>query len=244
MKCSHELLEAYLDQELDALQIAAVQQHMAECAGCSEDYARLRRQKAGIQAAAPYYSAPAGLLDTVQEELRRASAGKAKSAAQTPWRWLAIAASMLLAASLSWNVLQFRSRQNDLAEAVVTDHIRSVLGSRLVDVPSSDQHTVKPWFAGKLDFAPEVRDLEAQGFSLLGGRVEYLAGRRVAALVYRRRQHVINLFIWPGDSAGGPGASTSRNGYSVLHWTSGPMSYWAVSDISPADLERLRELYK
>ena len=244
MKCSRELLEAYLDQELDALQVAAVEQHMADCAGCTEDYARFRRQKAGIRAAAPYYNAPPQLLDAVREELRRAWAGEAKSAAQTPWRWLTIAASMLLMASLSWNVLQFRSRQNDLAEAVVTDHIRSVLGARLVDVPSSDQHTVKPWFAGKLDFAPEVRDLEAQGFSLLGGRAEYLAGRRAAALVYRRRQHVINLFIWPGDSSGGAGASMSRNGYSVLHWTSGAMSYWAVSDASPTELERLRELYK
>jgi len=153
---------------------------------------------------------------------------------------------LLLVASVAWNLAQLRPRsfQTDLAENVLSDHIRSLIGTRLVDVPSSDQHTVKPWFAGKLDFSPEVKDLEAQGFPLVGGRIEYLAGRRVAALVYHRRQHVITLFIWPDASSSGADAGISRNGYNLLHWTAGPMTYWAVSDVSTSDLEKFQSLYR
>jgi len=122
------------------------------------------------------------------------------------------------------------------------DHIRSLISGHLADVPSSDRHTVKPWFAGKLDFSPEVKDLGAEGFPLAGGRVEYIAGRRVAALVYQRRQHVIDLFTWPETSREGP-LKISRNGYNALHWTARGMTYWAVSDVSAGDLEKLRELY-
>jgi anti-sigma factor RsiW len=162
-----------------------------------------------------------------------------------PWRGLAIAASLLFLVSVSWNVIQMRSRAagSELADAIVTDHIRSLIGAHLLDVPSSDQHTVKPWFAGKLDFSPDVRELSAQGFPLVGGRVEYLEGRRVAALVYQRRQHVINLFIWPAGPSGTE-AAISRNGYNLIHWTTGPMTYWAVSDANAADLATLRDLYK
>src|SRR5439155_24246996 len=121
---------------------------------------------------------------------------------------------------------------------------RSLLGSRLVDVASSDQHTVKPWFAGKLDFSPAVRDLAGQGFPLAGGRLEYLSGRRVAALVYYRRQHVINLFTWPGGSSSVSETSTSLDGYNLLQWTDGSMTYWVVSDASSAELKIFRSLFR
>jgi anti-sigma factor RsiW len=246
MSCSRDLIEAYLDGELDAAQHALVQQHMTGCPNCSEAYARLSRQKADIKAVAPYYSAPPDLQRSVLQGLQRLESEAVKPVRELPWRWVAIAASILLVASLSWNVIQMRPRvaEGDLADIILTDHIRSLIGTRLVDVPSSDQHTVKPWFAGKLEFAPDVRDLSAQGFPLMGGRVEYLDGRRVAALVYQRRMHVINLFIWPAGSAAGPETAVSRNGYNLIHWTTGPMTYWAVSDLNAGELATLRSLYK
>ena len=246
MNCSRDLIEAYLDNELGAAQHSAVEQHLATCPACSETCARLRQQKASIKAAAPYYKPPPDLQQSVRNALRRVGSEKAKPVAEVPWRWLTIAASLLLAVSFSWNVVQFRPRSSEaaVAENVLTDHIRSLIGTHLVDVTSSDQHTVKPWFAGKLDFSPEVKDLDAQGFPLVGGRIEYLADRRVAALVYHRRQHVITLFIWPEAPSSGVGARISRNGYNLLHWTAGPITYWAVSDVSTADLEKFRNLYR
>jgi anti-sigma factor RsiW len=245
MNCSRELIEAYLDEELDASQRAAVERHLAGCPQCSEAHAGLQRQKADIKAAAPYFRTPANLRRSIREALERAAAERPKRPArEAPWRGLTIAASLLLLASVSWNVIQMRSRAavSELADTIVTDHVRSLIGTHLLDVPSSDQHIVKPWFAGKLDFSPDVRDLSDRGFPLVGGRVEYFGGRRVAALVYQRRLHVINLFIWP---AGPSGAETviSRKGYNLIHWTTGPMTYWAVSDVNAAELATLRDLY-
>jgi anti-sigma factor RsiW len=245
MNCSRDWIEAYLDDELDAAQHAAIEQHLATCPNCSETCARVREQKARIKAAAPYYAPPLDVQQSVRDALQRAGTEKAKPTWEAPWKWLTVAASLLLMVSVFWNLalLRTRSSEADVAENVLNDHIRSLIGAHLVDVPSSDQHTVKPWFAGKLDFSPAVKDLEAQGFPLVGGRVEYLAGRRVAALVYHRRQHVVTLFIWPDASSSGD-ARISRNGYDLLHWTTGPMTYWAVSDVSNPDLEKFRTLYR
>src|SRR5579871_2742930 len=241
MNCSRERIEAYLDRELDGAQQAALEQHLAGCPDCAEAYTRLRRQQAGIQAAAPYFSVPPQLKQSIRGQLRRVE--RTDSVALTPRRWLALAASVLLIVSVSLNVVQWRARapESDLADSVLSDHLRSLIGTHLVDVASSDRHTVKPWFAGKLDFSPEVKDLSAQGFPLTGGRVEYLEHRRVAALVYHRRQHVINLFIWPAEASGSE-AVTSRNGYHLLHWTAGGMTYWAVSDVAASDLQNFRGL--
>jgi anti-sigma factor RsiW len=248
VNCSQQLLEAYLDEELDAGRQAAVGQHLAACGDCSRAFARLRQQKADIKAAAPYYSTPPRLGQAVRNALECAAAQEAKPPVREErWRWLAIAASLLLIPSLSWNLLHLRpepAAEGDLAKSVLTDHVRSLLATRLVDVAASDQHTVKPWFPGKVDFAPKVKDLDAQGFPLAGGRVDYLADRRVAAVVYYRRRHVINLFTWPDGSPALSDAGISRDGYNLLHWTDGSMTYWAVSDVSPGELERFRNLYR
>jgi anti-sigma factor RsiW len=247
MNCPSELIEAYLDDELDPVQHAAVERHVAECQNCSDHYARLLQQKADIKTAAPYFSAPPGLLQSVRSGLRREASPTPRRSGYLPlsaWRSIAIAASVLLVFSVSWNVSRIgpRTAEANLAESVLNDHIRSLIGTHLVDVPSSDRHTVKPWFAGKLDFSPDVRDLAAQGFPLVGGRVEYLAGRRVAALVYQRRQHVINVFIWPATSSSGQ-MDISKDGYNLLQWTHDGMTFWAVSDVSAAELETLRTLF-
>ena len=241
-------LEAYLDEELEAAQAAELERHLADCAECSAALARLREQKTRLRAEAPYFDAPAGLERRLRAALRRPAAqdGGRATARELPWRWMAVAAALLLAVSVSWNVLQWRSRTaaDRLAAEVLTGHIRSLIGDHLLDVASTDQHTVKPWFAGKLDFSPEVKDLAAEGFPLVGGRVDYLAGRRVAALIFRRRQHVLNLFTWPDAASAGVEALMTRDGYHLLHWTEGGMTYWAVSDAAAAELERLKELYR
>jgi len=247
MSCSRDLVEAYLDQELDANERSALERHLAICPDCAETYARLRGQKDNIKAVAPYFSAPANLRQSVRVALGRLAVEPQPPAdREGRWRLVAIAASVLLVLSLSWNLLRLRERhvESNLAESVLAEHIRSLLGTRLVDVASSDQHTVKPWFAGKLDFSPDVRDLQSQGFPLEGGRVDYLADRRVAALVYHRRLHVITLFIWPTGSISTTGIRISENGYNLLEWTNGPMTYWAVSDVSLGDLETFRTLLK
>jgi len=122
-----------------------------------------------------------------------------------------------------------------LPDIVVADHIRALQPGHLLDVASTDQHTVKPWFDGRLDFAPPVKNLKADGFPLAGGRLDYLAGRAVAALVYGRRQHTINLFVWPSNDSAGSGQG-SRNGYNFQRWSLDGMALWAVSDISAQEL--------
>jgi anti-sigma factor RsiW len=239
MSCPADWLEAYLDEELDASQLAEADRHLAGCAECTAALARLRGQSARIRAEAPYYAAPPELERSVRQSLREEAGGR------TPWRWMAVAASLLLAASVCWNFVQWRSRTatGGLAAEVLTSHLRSLLGDHLLDVPSSDRHTVKPWFTGKLDFSPDVKDLAAEGFPLAGGRVEYLAGRRVAALIFHRGQHVINLFTWPDATSAGE-SRISRDGVHLLHWTEAGMTYWAASDVAEPELERFRNLYR
>ena len=131
--------------------------------------------------------------------------------------------------------------ESDLAGQVLDSHIRSLMASHLADVVSTDQHTVKPWFNGKLDFSPPVIDFAAQGFPLIGGRLDYLDGRSAAALVYRRRKHIINLFVWPEQGRVGT-ESMTRRGYHLIHWTKDGMTYWAVSDVSGSDLSQFARL--
>jgi anti-sigma factor RsiW len=248
MNCSRDLVEAYLDEELDAAQHTAVEEHLASCSDCSDTYARLLRQKEQIRQAAPYYAAPSGLRQSVRAALRDQWKTEAAPRRETYWRWAAIAASILLMASVAWNIVLLRPRpaEDRIAENIFADHIRSLIGTHLMDVVSTDQHTVKPWFAGKLDFSPVVKDLSSEGFPLAGGRIEYISGRRVAALIYYRRKHVINLFMWPESEVGQAPTSSealiTRNGYHLLHWTSGSMTYWAVSDVSAGDLKAFRNL--
>ena len=166
------------------------------------------------------------------------------------WRapQMRIAAGLLLAAVAGWGVGSFRAvgRSTSVETTVnelVDAHVRSLLPGHLLDVVSSDRHTVKPWFAGKTDIAPAVVDLSASGFPLLGGRLDYVAGHTAATLTYGRRLHTINLFIWRSGQSEGPNGALVLRGYSLLHWTSGGLSYWAVSDAAPSELETFRQAY-
>jgi anti-sigma factor RsiW len=200
----------------------ALPRHLESCPSCI------------VQRNARYYEAPAGLERNIRQNLR------AEIAPPSFWRWSAIAASVLLMASLSWNIALLRPRVDPVPADVLSAHIRSLAGTHLLDVPSSDQHTVKPWFNGKLDFAPPVKDLD--GFPLLGGRLEYFDAHPAAALIYGRRNHSINLFIWPAPAT--PDASQTRNGYHLETWSASGMTFWAVSDLNEQELKQFVSLYR
>jgi anti-sigma factor RsiW len=204
---------------------AALAEHLLTCPSCA------------IGAHATYYEAPPSLEQKIRQSLRR------ETSRSTNWRWLAMAACLLLGVSLTGNLALLRSRVDlgqVLAEDVVSAHVRSLAGTHLIDVPSSDQHTVKPWFNGKLDFAPTVK--EVQGFPLLGGRLEYLQGHPAAAMIYGRAQHVINLFTWPAAKAGA--GEDTFHGYHLLSWWANGMTYWAVSDLNLEELRQFVEGYR
>ena len=235
------LLEAYLDRELDVSGQAAIQEHLEGCPACAEEYSRLQAVGASLRTHAQYYKAPAQLQERIFTAVRAAQTSTRATPA-LPWRRLAVAASVLLGCSLAWNIFSLRSREELAPQEVLSSHLRSLAGTHLLDVPSSDQHTVKPWFNGKLDFSPDVKDLAIQGFPLIGGRIEYLDARPAAALVYRRRQHIINLFIRP--RSGSSTQELTRNGFNIEEWTARGVSYWAVSDLSRVELRQFVELYR
>jgi anti-sigma factor RsiW len=192
---------------------------------------------------ATYYRAP----DELRTRIRASLAAGARAQERTQfWHWGGMAAAFAAIGVLSWNVALFQVRGSDeqrLEGEIVTAHVRSLMAEgHLNDVPSSDQHTVKPWFAGKLDFAPQVVDLTGAGFALIGGRLDYVNGRPVAALTYRHRLHVVNLFEWPAkDARDATPELISRQGYSLAHWTRSGMQYWAISDMASADLLTLAD---
>ena len=211
--------------------------HLRECKGCEQAFEVDRAVKKVV-------SNPV-LVQSVPDEFRRRMfAGLAQQAApplnrrQISWRFLGLAASVAIVFGLVWLLPERGLDGRDVLAA----HLRSLqTDGHLMDVASTDQHTVKPWFDGKLDFAPAVRDLATQGFPLVGGRLDYLHDRPVAALVYRRNKHVINLFIWPGVSGEG---NAEKQGYNLVHWSDGEMTYWAVSDLNMSELESFSNLFR
>jgi anti-sigma factor RsiW len=240
------LLHAYVDGELELSGNLEIEQHLQTCTACAEAHARLKALRVTLQSEVPYYAAPRPLRSKVQAALRQAGVRRRARPLATP-RWLALAACVAVILIGGWTlatVLTPRRDGDTLVREVVAAHIRSLmLDKHQLDVESSDRHTVKPWFKGKIDFAPTVQDLSAQGFPLIGGRLDYLDNRAVAALVYKRREHPINLFMWPVNPASGaPQGTLDRQGYHLVHWTQAGMNYWAISDLDVRELEEFGRL--
>jgi anti-sigma factor RsiW len=237
------LVDAHLDGELDSAQESDLGAHLETCPDCQGVLAGMTSLKKTMRERAPYYKAPPGLKRRI---LAQSRGSQSEGPGRVPWNWLAIAAALMLVASIAGNIALLRARvprQEMLAANVLSSHVRSLAGTHLLDVPSSDRHTVKPWFAGRLDFSPDVKDFAAEGFPLAGGRLEYLDGHLAAALVFERRKHIINLFTWPSSATEGETGST-RNGYHLIRWTQSGMAYWAVSDVNEAELRQFVELYR
>jgi mycothiol system anti-sigma-R factor len=270
MNCQEiaDLMDGYLDGELDALTSQKIEQHLRDCPKCEQAYEVETAMAHAISRAAPYYKAPLELRERIQVSLREAiGAPTSRGAAgagllpvrrpeavrrgvffDMPWNWLALAAAIVLAAIVASSFLP-RVRQPGadqfLATQLIASHVRSLMADHLTDVASSDQHTVKPWLDVKLDFAAPVVDLSGDGFPLIGGRLDYLDNHSVAALVYQRRRHFVNLFIWPTTSGAAKAQKVvTREGYHLVHWTDTDFNYWAVSDVSEGDLQTFKSLFE
>src|SRR6266542_7685 len=263
-----KLIDGYLDGELDPLTSQKIEQHLRDCRKCEQAYEAHTVLAHAISRGAPYYKAPTELRQRVQSSLRDAVGVRVSRGAtrenhalltspreerrlvlpEIPWNWLALAAAIILAASIASSFLpRLRPGTSDqlLATQLIASHVRSLMANHLTDVGSSDQHTVKPWLDSKLDFAPPVVDLSSEGFPLIGGRLDYLDNRPVVALVYERRKHFINLFVWPtaSDEAKAP-KTIARQGYQLLHWADSDFNYWAVSDVNVNDLQLFKQQFE
>jgi len=235
------LLHAYIDDELDVAQSAAMASHVRDCTACAtrvREHERLRHVLAQPEL---YRHAPAALREHWTPRHESVPPATIPRPRRAPIAWAAAAgfAGALLLATPLYYATQPRNAAGDaLVDDAVSSHLRALQPQHLMDVVSTDQHTVKPWFDGKLDFSPRVVDLAGAGFPLVGGRLDALEGRSVAALVYRRQRHIISVYEWPAATADANAAQreSRQHGYTVLRWIDDGMHYVAVSDVDPAAL--------
>jgi anti-sigma factor RsiW len=239
----HLLLHAYADGELDVVRSLDVEKHIKTCPGCVAKLNSLKSLRTALKESSLAYRAPASL----RREVRQIARPKVDETKVHPfdlqwlWKWLAVGATAV--AILAITVRPFGISQNDqLLSEVVSSHVRSLMAEHLTDVVSSDQHTVKPWFAGKLDFSPDVKDFAAQDFPLVGGRLDYVNGHNVAALVYRHNKHFINVFIWPTTNTSSSQQTVDYHGYHVINREVNGFHYSLVSDMDENGLEQLADL--
>jgi len=242
---ARRLIDAYVDGELDIVKSLELEAHLADCRQCAQAYSELRGLRSVVNDPALRFEPPAALRTRIRSAIRDEADGTRPSL-RPSWRWMFPAISFAMLVLLAWSVVVFLGRPSTrdlVAQEIVSSHVRSLMEKHLTDVPSSDQHTVKPWFDGRLDFSPPVKDLASAGFSLAGGRLDYIGNRPVAALIYQRRQHYINVFIWPSTGASdASGRALVRQGYNLIHWTNSGMNYWAVSDLNLAELQQFVQL--
>lgn len=251
MSCelTQSVLDGYLDGELDAARAADFERHLISCPQCASTLEKREVLRSSIQQAGLYECAPSTLRRKIESQY-----GVPPAVTPMPvkvgvrpssWQWLAVAAVFFLALFLGWRFLPGLGADRDqvvLTSAIVDAHLRSLQPGHLEDVVSTDQHTVKPWFDGKINFAPPVRDFAGDGYPLEGGRLDVVAGREVAVLVYGRRKHVINVFVWPTGEPDTSPQSGSQLGYHWVCWRRAGMEMYAVSDASLTDLDALRKL--
>jgi len=240
------LLHAFIDGELDAASTIELKAQIDASPALRQELARLSALQSSVQTLAARFNAPPPLTQRLFAALPAARPEGITAGIPSWWRSLAIGATVTAMAFLVWNLSStFVSRGNNsaLLEEVVSAHVRSLMADHLTDLTSSERHSVKPWLSNRLDFAPPVHDFASEGFSLLGGRLDYVGGKPAAAIVYRHRQHLINVFVWPSaESNDSPVRISNHRGYNSTNFNSGGMSYWTVSDLNSDDLRKLTTL--
>jgi anti-sigma factor RsiW len=251
------LMHAFLDAELDPSVSLQYEQHIGECPACGKALAEQRSVQTQMKADSLYFAAPEGLRErlraslaapeSLSERSRTSPQGRSRPVSRRfPMQWVAATACLALCVSLGFALARFTfeaSGHDPLIQEVASAHIRSLQADHLVDIPSSDRHQVKPWFAGKMNLSPPTPDLENDGFHLVGGRMDYVDGRSVAAIVYRRREHVINMFVWVNSGTDSKeNRQETRQGYNLVHWSKDGMTYWLASDLNPTELNELAQL--
>jgi len=239
------LLHGLLDGELDAVNAAACEAHLKTCEGCHAEFLRLQALRSAIAAPEVAYHAPPRLRASIEAALAAEAAPARPRMLRRAAPWAGGAVGGLLAASLAVMAVAPQLTAPGLEAQLVDSHVRSLMANHLTDVGTSNEHVVKPWFNGKVDVAPPVPELSAQGFPLVGGRLDYVDGRVASAIVYKRRLHTVNLFVWPeGHTMLGAGdRAVRRDGYSVVEWSRGGLRFAAVSDIGLGDLKSFRDAY-
>ena len=256
MNCqeSARLLPGFFDSELDLVHTLEVEDHLRTCAACTAVIEGDRVLRATISRSNLRYSAPPAVVRNVRAAIENSFPPEKSARKQWTWNWgLATAAALILCAVLTWKLSpgaistpnNSASIAASVADEAIADHIRALMPGHLSDVVSTDQHTVKPWFDGKLDFAPPVENFAEQGFPLIGGRLDNLADHPAAALVYQHRKHFISVSLLP--ATGEPDSvesQTTARGYNVISWTRGAMNYWLVSDLNPAEMEELAKMLR
>ena len=234
-------LSGYLDGELRAAERRWWEEHLAHCPACRDELDRLRALSASLRRELPPTEPSSAFREDLRRLLRSEPASRARPRLPRPrWAPAALAAGLVFAVGFGLGHRAGSDGAGDpIVAQVVAGHVRSLEVDHLVDVASSEHHVVKPWFAGKLDFSPPVPDLAAEGFPLVGGRIDYLGGRQVAALVYQRGPHRINLMIWPGATSArcDRGPAMVRQGFNLAHGRAAGMEFWAVSDLNPQELQ-------
>jgi len=238
-------IDRYLDNELESNRRQEFEAHLRACTDCTAKFDVNRRLRNGLKGDAMYFKASADLQRRVRRAVRQMVDVDAAPKRRV-WSWIRIATPLAVAALVVLMVVPYLrgpSGEELLTQEVLASHVRSLMVDHLTDVNSSDRHTVKPWFSGKLSFSPTVEDLAAQGFPLVGGRLDYLHQRVVAALIYQRDRHFINVFIWPASNSEGAAVQkVSRHGYNFSHWVRAGMNFWVVSDLEREHLDKFVEL--
>ena len=230
MRPDDKTLSAYLDGELDASASLELEREMAQNPALRASYERMRQLSAAVRDKAEYYPSP--------------THHKIAPAERSRWIWLAPAFAFVLIVGFGLGVfLSQPGEEETTSNEIVASHVRATLANRLVDVVSSDQHTVKPWLSSRLPFSPTVVDLSADGFGLRGARLDYIGSHPVAALVYQRRQHVIDVFVWPSTREAQKTAY-ARDGFNVQHFARGGMRYWVISDLNKNELDDFAKLIR
>lgn len=251
MNCdeSLKLLDAYVDHELDLKSAIAVEKHTAECEKCSHALEQAQTLKHALKKEQLYHFAPDGLRARIanavaQEGEIKHSQHEAAQRSKVSMSWLSFGLSLASVAVLALTLSLLLGRPSQdlrIGEEIVSSHVRSLMEGHLMDVVSTDQHTVKPWFAGRLDYSPPVGDFSGQGYPLVGGRLDYIGHRPVSTLIYRHNKHIINVYVWP-EHEPGKAQSSTHQGFNLIKVDKAGMEFWIISDLNAQELEAFSNL--